>query len=205
MYIPGAFHETRTEVLHGFIRQHSFATLISQETNGLNVSHLPLLLNETGAILFGHLARPNPHWHDFAAGAQVTAVFHGPHAYISPRYYTTRLAVPTWNYANVYAHGRATIIDDPAQLEAMLEQLTTTYEADSPNAWSMTELPAEMREKLAASVVGIEITIEKLEGKFKLNQNRPAIDRASVIEALSASAKADDKAVAEMMANPLSR
>ena len=199
MHIPIAFHETRTEVLHAFIRKHGFATLISHGAHGLNISHLPLLLNETGPKLLGHLARPNPHWHDFTTAVSVTAIFTGPHTYISPRYYTTRVAVPTWNYVNVYAHGRATIVEDPTKLASMLEQLTTAYEADSPNAWSMNELPTDMRQKLVTSIVGIEITIEKLEGKFKLNQNRPAADRASVIEALNASGNADDNAVAEMM------
>jgi transcriptional regulator len=199
MYIPAPFHEARTEVLHAFVRKYSFATLISHGASGLNISHLPLLLDETGTKLHGHLARPNPHWHDFAEGGSVTAIFHGPHTYISPRYYTTRIAVPTWNYANVYAHGRPTIIEDPTQLESMLERLASTYEADAPNAWSMRELSSEMRQKLLASIVGIEITIEKLEGKFKLNQNRPAADRASVIDRLTPSANADDRAMAEMM------
>jgi transcriptional regulator len=199
MYIPTAFHETRTEVLHAFIRKHSFATLISNGGNGLSISHLPLHLDESGTRLLGHLARPNNQWHDFTEGGNVSAIFHGPHTYISPRYYTTRLAVPTWNYANVYAHGRATVIEDSARLESMLKQLSMTYEANSTNAWSMNELPTEMRQKLVASIVGIEIAIEKLEGKFKLNQNRPAADRAGVIDALNATGNADDKAVAEMM------
>jgi transcriptional regulator len=198
MYIPSTFLETRTEVLHAFIRKHSFATLISHGAGGLDISHLPMLLNESGTKLLGHLARANPHWQRFDS-TSVTAVFHGPHTYVSPRYYTTRAAVPTWNYANVYAHGQATVVEDRSRLEAILEQLTFTYEARSQNGWSMGEVPTAMRGKLVASIVGIEITIEKLEGKFKLNQNRPAADRASVIEALNSSAHADDKAVAEMM------
>jgi transcriptional regulator len=199
MYIPTAFHETQTKVLHAFIRKHSFATLISHGAGGLNISHLPMLFNETGTMLMGHLARPNPHWQDFAQGGDILAIFSGPHTYISPRFYTTRAAVPTWNYANVYVHGRAKLIEDRTQLESMLEALSAKYEGAAADAWSMKELPAEMRQKLVDSIVGIEIDITKIEGKFKLHQNRPAADRAGVIAALGASDYADDKAVAELM------
>jgi transcriptional regulator len=200
MYIPEPFREARTEVLHDLIRQHSFATLVSQGAAGLVATHLPLLLDPgRGPLgtLRGHVARANDHWRDLAEGEHM-AVFHGPHAYVSPAWYQTPMAVPTWNYVAVHAYGRATLIDGGPALREILDQTVALFESQFAYQWRPPEgdfIPTLMR-----NVVGFELELTRLEGKQKLSQNRSRADQAGVVAGLRAQADPAGLAVAELMA-----
>ena len=201
MYIPAPFAETRVHALHAFVRAHPFATLVSTGDDGLPfASHLPLLLDgDRGAngTLVGHVARPNPQAAHLSAGREVLAVFHGPHAYVSPTWYQTAPAVPTWNYAVVHARGVPRVVDGPAEVRALLETTVRAFEAPG-SPWSMDALPERYLESMAASVVAFELSIARIDGKFKLSQNRQPADRAGVIEALR-TGDAERRAVAALM------
>jgi transcriptional regulator len=200
MYIPEPFREARTEVLHDLIRQHSFATLVSQGAAGLVATHLPLLLDPgRGPLgtLRGHVARANDHWRDLAEGEHM-AVFHGPHAYVSPAWYQTPMAVPTWNYVAVHAYGRATLVDGGPALREILDQTVALFESQLAYQWQPPEgdfIPTLMR-----NVVGFELELTRLEGKLKLSQNRSRADQAGVVAGLRAQGDPTGLAVAELMA-----
>ncbi len=201
MYIPTAFHIQDLAKLHHFIEQNSFATVITQVNGVPFASHLPLLLEtEAGpnGQLVGHLARANPQWQHFASGQEALVIFHGPHAYISPRWYEVPVAVPTWNYAVVHAYGIPEVITDETQLESIVNRTVRFYEGDGPDAWR-GDLPAEYVGKMLKAIVGFQIPIARLEGKFKLGQNRSATDVAGVYNALNQSSSASDRALAEFM------
>lgn len=201
MYIPPAFQETRLEVLHEVMRAYSFATLVSPGENGLVATHLPLLLDASRGpqgTLIGHLARANPHWLSWREGQEVLAIFQGPHAYISPSWYTTPIAVPTWNYVAIHAYGRPTLIEDHAGLYRIVEETVRTYEAQFDYAWSL-DSRAEFAEKLLKNIVGFEIEITRIEGKFKLNQNRSRADQEGVVAGLMQQHDPLGVAVAEMI------
>jgi transcriptional regulator len=154
MYIPLAFNVPDARQLAAFIEQNSFATLVSEADGRPFASHLPLLHDFDGSgfgRLVGHMARANPQWQHFADGREVLAIFHGPHAYVSPRWYTTKVAVPTWNYAVVHAYGRPQLISDPAEFEQAMRRIVARYEDAGPDA----ELPAETRSGLDESNRGI--------------------------------------------------
>jgi transcriptional regulator len=198
MYIPLAFNVPDARQLAAFIEQNSFATFVSEADGRPFASHLPLLHDFDGSgfgRLVGHMARANPQWQHFADGREVLAIFHGPHAYVSPRWYTTKVAVPTWNYAVVHAYGRPQLISDPAEFEQAMRRIVARYEDAGPDA----ELPAETRSGLMKAIVGFQIPITRLEGKFKLGQNRSAEDVAGVYAELSRSEEAGNRALAEFM------
>lgn len=201
MYIPAPFAETRVDVLHGFVRAHPFATMVTTGDDGLPfATHLPLLLDAgrgPHGTLCGHVARPNPQAADLAAAREVLAVFHGPHAYVSPTWYATAPSVPTWNYAVVHAYGVPRVVDDPAAVRDLLEAAVRAFEAPG-SPWTTSDLPARYLESMTAGVVAFELPIQRLEGKFKLSQNRPQADRDGVIAALG-SRDAEARAVAGMM------
>lgn len=202
MYIPHAFRETRPEVLRDLIRRHSFGTLVSQVDGELFATHLPFLLEpERGphGTLVAHMARANPHWQSFPGGGDVLVIFQGSHAYISPSWYSTEVAVPTWNYVAVHASGRARTIADPAAARRVLEKTVDFYEASFEQPWTMDGLPEEYVDKMAANVVAFEVEITRLEGKLKLSQNRSLADRKGVIAALRDQGDANATAVAAMM------
>lgn len=186
MYIPRSFAEEDRATLHAFMRQHAFAALVTVE-NGVPVAnHVPFLVDaERGpaGTLVGHLARANPQWRGFAGEAM--AVFQGPHGYVSPRWYAGAPNVPTWNYAVVHAYGTPRVIDDAAAVLAVVRRLTEVYERENPRPWSVDEVPAEFVDRLLRAIVAFELPISRLEGKFKLNQNKTAADRAGVIAALA--------------------
>ena len=185
LYIPSHFRVEDADTLYAFMERNAFATLVSTGPSGLHVSHVPLL-PERGAggqvRLLGHVARGNAQWEALEAATDVLAIFHGPHAYVSPGWYQNHPAVPTWNYAVVHAHGRARLMDE-AELHDLVVRLSNTYEAGRPKPWRATELPADFVGNLLKAIVGFEIEVERLEGKFKLSQNRPA-EIPRVIEAL---------------------
>lgn len=189
MYVPPSFSEEDLGALHAVIREHSFATLVSRGGEGPFASHLPFLLDaEAGrcGTLRGHMARANRQWRDFEAGVEVLVVFQGPHAYISPSWYRTELSVPTWNYVAVHAYGKPRLIEGESAAVELLREMVATYEGSLPQPWSMDRLPADFVDKLVTAIVPFEMEIERLEGKFKLGQNRSDEDRRGVAAALGA-------------------
>lgn len=201
MYSPAHFKIEDRAVLLAFMRRHSFATIVTHDGALPHATHMPVLLRESEGphgTLVTHMARANPQWRHFESGQEVLVMFTGPHAYISPAWYATEPAVPTWNYTAVHAYGRPRIVDDPARFAAMLRELIEFYESPRANRWP-GEMPDEFRERLMAGIVGIEIEVTRIEGKFKLSQNRSDADSAGVIAALSASDDAMDHEVAKLM------
>jgi transcriptional regulator len=201
MYIPNHFAQPDLATLHALMRAHPLATLVTLGPHGLDANHVPLHLaagHGAHGLLSGHLPRANPAWREHAVDRDVLAIFHGPEAYITPSWYATKQVsgevVPTWNYATVHARGRLRVIDDGAWLRNHLEQLTRGQEARFAQPWAVDDAPANYTERLMRGLVGIEIAITRLEGKWKVSQNRPAEDRAGVIAGLRA--LGDDSALA---------
>jgi transcriptional regulator len=205
MYVPSAFAEERREVLHEFVRRHAFATLVTGGPDGPRASHVPVVLlgdrGERGALQF-HLARANDHWHDLAAGAPALAIFQGPHGYVSPTWYANAASVPTWNYVVVHARGVPRVLAEEA-LKGHLVALVAAYESARPEGWDPSRLPVELFDRLRAAVVGFEIPIERLEGKWKLGQNRTRDDREGAIDGLRGTGDGADRALADWMAAAL--
>jgi len=202
VYIPDAFRETDRKALHQLMRQNSFATLITIDGGVPLASHLPILVDSDRGdhgTLCGHMARANPQWRDFSDGREALAIFQGPHAYVSPSWYETHPSVPTWNYAVIHAYGTARLIDDRSELRKLLQASVQFYESGFEKPWAF-ELPEKFVEKMMDMIVGFEIPISRIEGKFKLSQNRPPADRNRVKQTLENSADPLAKAVAELMA-----
>ena len=190
MYIPDHFMETRPEVLHQLIATHRLATIARVVNDELVADHIPLLFDANAAphgVLRGHVARANPIWRD-ADRSNVLVIFQGPQAYISPSWYASKAVhgkvVPTWNYAVVHAHGILNAIDSHAWVHGHVTQNTDDNEARFAKPWAVGDAPDDFIRKTAAAIVGIEIQITTLVGKWKVSQNRSAADRASVIEGL---------------------
>lgn len=205
MYIPSNFLETDIERLHEFMEGHSFATLITAVGANSVASHLPLLLDrEAGSHgkLIGHMARANTQWRD-ADSTETLVIFHGPHAYISPRWYEARNVVPTWNYVAVHAYGTFRVVSDRASLLETLRSTVEKYEKGASNSWSMDAPDESFIAGLLDSIVGFEIEITRLEGKWKLSQNHTSERRARVIEALQQAAGEQQHQVAELMLQTL--
>ena len=206
MYIPKHFDEPRVEVLHQLIRARPLATLVTLAPGGLNANHIPLHLSPAPGLfgtLRGHVARANPIWSDIAGDAEALAIFHGPDVYVTPSWYATKAetgkVVPTWNYAVVHAHGVPRFIDDPAWLRANLAALTDHNEAAFPEPWRLEDAPPDFTDKLIESIVGIEIVITRLTGKWKVSQNQPAGNQAGVVRGLRASGTTDALAMADLI------
>ncbi len=207
MYTPKHFEEPRIEVMHELMRARPLSTLVMLTSNGLEANHIPLHLSDTPApfgTLRGHFARANPLWSDYSKDIEVLAIFHGPDSYITPSWYATKpetgKVVPTWNFAVVHAYGTLRVIDDAAWVRAQLETLTTHHEAGFAHPWAVSDAPVEFTERLIANLVGIEIVITKLTGKWKVNQNQPAQNQASVIEGLNNSGLRDAAQMAALVA-----
>jgi transcriptional regulator len=201
MYIPAAFAERDLTRLHDFIERHSFGLLVSQVDALPFATHLPFLLDRTAGpqgALVGHVARANPQWRE-AAGQTVLAIFSGPHAYISPTWYEAEQVVPTWNYTAVHTYGRIQIIEDKDALLEIVQKTVRLYESAMPQPWSF-DSSGTFAERMLAQIVGFRIEIDKIEGKWKLNQNQPVERREKVIQALQ-QLKGDQnaEAVAAMM------
>jgi transcriptional regulator len=200
IYLPPAFAESDRAALHELIESSGFATLISPDADDPMITHLPLLLDRArgaSGTLIGHVARGNPHWRKLKEQPQVLALFHGPHAYVSPSWYGVHPSVPTWNYAVVHARGRARLIEDPPALEAIVRRLVATFENPRPVPWRM-ELPEDYQQGMIGGIVGFEIEISQLTGKFKLSQNRTTEDRVRVVNALEAGAPHEQEVAALM-------
>lgn len=206
MYIPKHFEETRVEVLHQLIREHAFAALVTLEPDGLNANHIPFEIDPEPApfgTLRGHVARDNPLWKQAGTAAEALVIFQGPSSYITPSWYATKRqtakVVPTWNYAIVHAYGRMQAAQDAAWLRQLLTRLTDHHESRRSEPWKLSDAPDEFTERLMQSIVGIEIPISRLIGKWKVSQNRPAADRAGVIAGLAQHGDATSKAMAELV------
>lgn len=185
MYTPKHF-AVDGEMVRKIIEENGFATILSfPEGEPPFINHLPLMFGDSPEILLGHMSRKNPQWMHFKKNPRCTALIHGPHAYITPRWYKSGRDVPTWNYAAVHLHGRVELIEDFAGQKDVLEKLSEFYERASATPWEF-ELPEDLAsgETLTAAIVSFKFMIEKTEAKFKLSQNRPAQDRAGVIEGL---------------------
>lgn len=205
MYIPPSFIENDLGTLHDFMEQHSFATMISADENEPFASHLPLLIDRHRGIqgvLAGHFARANPHWQT-ANGRRVLIVFHGPHAYISPGWVQSTTMVPTWNYVAVHAYGVLRNVDDPDHVRDILARMVSRYESGRERPWSMDLADHGYIDKLTSAIVGFEIEIDRLEGKWKLSQNHSAERREQVISGLLGTARHNELLIAQHMQDAL--
>ena len=208
MYLPPDFREDRVPVLHDAVRQASLGTLVTMGADGLEASHVPMLLDPEPSpygTLSGHVARANGQWRRTAAHGAALAIFLGPQAYVSPSWYATKRqtgrVVPTWNYVAVHAAGALRFFDDTERLLALVTRLTETHEAGRTAPWAVSDAPPEFIRAQLKGIVGFELLIARLEGKWKLSQNRPAEDRGGVVEGLRRDGGADEAAVAELMAS----
>jgi len=202
VYLPPAFTEARTELLIEHIERYDFGLLVSHGAEGLIASQIPFLIEhrDDRLTLQGHLARANPQLADLDSGGEALAIFEGPHAYISPNWYEAGAAVPTWNYASVHAYGTARTIADADWLRDFVRRLTERHEGREPAPpWRMQDLPEAYLKSMLNGIVGVEIAVTRLDGKFKLSQNRPAADRPRIIAALERREDADSRAVARLM------
>ena len=206
MYIPKHFEQADINKMHELMHANPLATLVTAGSEGLSANHIPLHLTEQAApygLLSGHLPRANPLSQEAENELDAVAIFHGPHAYISPSWYAsqaeTRKFVPTWNYTAVHVHGRIRFIDDATWLRAHLDKFTMQLEAEQSRPWSMADAPADFIEMLLPNLIGIEIVIDKLEGKWKVSQNRSIADRNSAASVLEKSSNSHASAIAELM------
>ncbi len=199
MYIPKLFEVTDLATLHEFIETHSFATLVTAAGERPIATRVPLLLERSRGrqgTLLGHVARANPQWRSFDGEQQCLAMFDGPHAYVSPSWYANAPAVPTWNYAAVHVYGIPRAIHDAEQLARLVDRMVAAYEAGMTEPWPGI-LPAEFKASMLKAIVGFAIEIDRIEGKFKLGQNRPLEDRLGTVAQLEASS---DPAARELAA-----
>jgi transcriptional regulator len=200
LYAPQHFRVDDADALYRFVEAHAFGILVSSGSAGLHVSHIPFLPERDagGRVrLLCHLARANPQSLSLEAATDLLAIFQGPHAYVSPGWYQQHPAVPTWNYSVVHAHGRARALDE-AQLHDHVIRLSNAYESGRPRPWHAADLPGPFVSPLLGTIAGFAIEVERLEGKFKLSQNRPA-EIPRVIEALEREGEAG---LAALMRNP---
>ena len=202
MYLPRHFEENRIEVLHELMRTHPFGLLITQGEAGIEANALPFLVDPargSQGTLLAHVARANPVWQELSEGAEVLVVFQGPQAYISPNWYASKAetgkAVPTWNYVMVQARGRVRVLQDREALRRIVTRLTERHEADQPAPWGVSDAPAEFIDTMLGAIVGLEIALTSVVGKWKLSQNRPAADRESLVSGLQ---RSGEPAQAEM-------
>lgn len=210
MYLPSQFQEDRIEVIRQLMDRYPLAALVTAGDSGsISANHLPLLYDPEPApygTLRGHLARANPQWREAAqqqpgAAACALAIFQGPQAYVSPSLYPSKAehgrVVPTWNYIVVHARGPLTVHEDPEWLRAFVTELTNRHEAPSARPWHVTDAPSDYIDGLLKAIVGIELRITSLEGKWKMSQNRPVADRAGVADGLAAKAPDVSAAIRE--------
>ncbi|MCX7157353.1 MAG: FMN-binding negative transcriptional regulator [Rhodocyclales bacterium] len=209
MYLPAQFEENRSEVLRALMSEHPFATLVAHGGDGLTANHLPLHLEPAigpfGALQ-GHVARANSLWQK-AADTDVLVIFHGPQTYVTPSWYETKRehgkAVPTWNYVVVHARGQLRAIDDPVWVRQQLETLVNRHEGSFAEPWQIDDAPPDYIDKMLAAIVGIEIVLTDLKGKWKISQNQPAVNRVGVVAGLREQGTADALAMADLVESTL--
>ena len=203
MYRPRYYDIDDDAVLHRFMREHSFALLVTAPQGIPTASHIPLFLDTDGDgpdRLLGHVAKANTQWQDFDAKTEAMAMFWGPHAYVSPTWYESEKVVPTWNYLTVHAYGKPKVLAGPKDAGEVLARLIDVYESEATGNWSMDRLPETYVEKMLGGIVAFEMPIGRLEGKFKLNQKSSAADREGAIKGLQATGDPESLEVARLMA-----
>ena len=199
MFIPRHFANDDRAALHAVMRDYAFALMITCDDGRPFATHLPFVLDAgagANGTLLGHVSRANPHWRGFDGTRDALAIFQGPHAYVSPSWYETEHAVPTWNYVAVHAYGRPRAFEDKEATIAVLKRLVARHETPATGPWSMDRLPADYMEMMVKGIVAFEMPIDRLEGKFKLSQNKSEADRRGVVRGLKA--VADDPLAAEV-------
>jgi transcriptional regulator len=209
MYTPSYFDEQRPQLLHELMARYPLAVVVGATAKGIEANHIPLIFEPgegTPGTLKGHIARANSLWRDLGTGAEVLAIFQGSSHYISPAWYPTKRehgkVVPTWNYTVVHARGRIVWKQDAPWLRAFLEAMTDRHERRYETRWQISDAPADYIDLMLKAIVGFEIAIESLTGKWKLSQNRTADDRAGVVSSLSAFKDAASRDMAELVAHP---
>jgi transcriptional regulator len=205
MYLPAHFAQHDIAALHALMQAHPLATLVTVGPDGPTADHVPLELDASAGphgTLRGHVARANPLW-QAAAGTPVLAVFQGPQAYVTPSWYPSKAAthkvVPTWNYTVVHAHGVLRAVEDAPWLHALVSRLTGHHEAPRATPWAVGDAPEDFVQSLLRAIVGIEIPLTQLLGKWKISQNRSEADRLGVAQGLAAEPAASAQAVAALM------
>jgi transcriptional regulator len=206
MYQVGAFREERIDVMHALMRNHRLATLVTVNDGVPQANHLPLLIDPEPApagTLRGHVARANPVWRE-ADGREVLVIFQGPQAYVTPSWYPSKRetgqVVPTWNYAVVHAYGRLVVHDDREWLRTLVTRLTDQQEAGRQQPWRVDDAPPDYVDRMLGAIVGIEIPVSRLAGKWKVSQNRSEADRSGVAEGLRQSDEVQAQAMAALVA-----
>ena len=206
MYVPELFHVTDRNELHALMRGRPFATLVSAGPSGLLGTHLPTVLKPDDEALGSiecYVARANPHWRDFAPALDALMIFQGAEAYIRPSWYPSKAkhgkVVPTWNYATVHAYGCAQTVEDRSWLVRHVSELTDQQERGEQTPWATSDAPPDFIETMVKGIVGIRFEITRLEGKWKMNQNREAQDRLGVVKGLGERGRADDLEMADFV------
>jgi transcriptional regulator len=205
MHTPKTFQQNDPQHLHDIIINYPFATLVTHSQSGLEVNHLPFFLKQSKGktILQGHIAKANPLWKNLNDNADVLLVFHGPNCYISPNHYPTKKetgkAVPTWNYVVVHVKGTLSFIHDQSWKLNMINNLTNQHEAEQENPWSISDAPEIYIEKMLTAIVGLEIEVLSITGKWKLSQNQPERNKQGVVTGLSQANDSDLRKVAELV------
>jgi transcriptional regulator len=208
MYVPSQFEERRLDVMHKLITDHAFGTLVTLNAAGINADHLPFELDPSAGefgTLRAHVARANPLWRESSTDVEALAIFEGANAYVSPSWYPSKQddgkVVPTWNYMVVHAYGPLRVIDDPVWLKGLVGRLTDRHESGRSAQWSVADAPQDYIDKLLNAIVGIEIPVTRLIGKWKISQNRSSVDRAGVVAGLNASGGMDESAMARAISS----
>jgi transcriptional regulator len=202
MYIPSSFRVADEPTIFSFIERYDFSTIVtSSASNGIVATHVPVLVKRDGdrVVLQGHVARANGHWRDFDGRTQALAIFQGPHGYVSPTWYTTGPAVPTWNYAVVHIYGRPLATEDRQVASSILEALVRKYESHRSRPYRTEELAGNFYEQMVSRIVAFEMPVEKVESKFKLGQNRSKEDREATLNGLMAEGSPGAAALAAFM------
>jgi len=206
MYLPASFREERLPVLHDAIDRIGFATLVTLGPDGLVATHLPMYIEASEGplgTLYGHVARANPQWKELAGKVEALVTFVGPHAYVSPSFYPSKREhgrnVPTWNYVAIHAYGTPEAVEEPAPLLEIVTRLTNKHEANRAEPWHVSDAPASYVEGMLRAIVGVRIPISRLEGKWKLSQNRKPEDFEGTMAGLSEATGERERDVADAM------
>ena len=206
MYRPDHFRVADVNEMHALMRARPFATLVSAQAKGLFASHLPTVLKAEGeyGVIECHLARANPHCRELADAAEALMIFHGPEAYVTPNWYPSKAqhgkVVPTWNFAAVHAYGRPEVVQEREWLLRHVTELTAQQERGEARPWQVSDAPPAFIDVMLRGIVGFRFPIARLEGKWKMSQNREMQDRAGVVQGLRARGEGEDLAVADEVA-----
>ncbi len=205
MYLPKHFEQADADLLAALMRAHPLAALVTVQDGHTTADHVPLEFDATTRTLRGHVARANPLW-KAAAGQRVLAIFHGPQAYVSPSWYPSKAAthkvVPTWNYTVVHAHGTLLTVEDAPWLRELVGRLTDHHEAPQGQPWSVNDAPVDYVQQMLRAIVGIQIAVDSLVGKWKISQNRAEPDRLGVASGLQLAGSEEARAMATLVRTP---